>query len=31
MNIPRILVVDDDPFILNLVQVNLKARGYKVF
>jgi two-component system response regulator VicR len=31
VNIPRILVVDDDPFVRNFVQVNLKARGYNVF
>jgi DNA-binding response OmpR family regulator len=30
MNIPRILVVDDDPSILKFVQVNLEARGYQV-
>lgn len=30
MNIPRIMVVDDDPSIRNFVQANLKARGYKV-
>jgi DNA-binding response OmpR family regulator len=30
MKIPRILVVDDDPFILSFMQANLKARGYKV-
>jgi two-component system, OmpR family, response regulator VicR len=27
----RILVVDDDPSIRHFVQVNLEARGYKVF
>jgi DNA-binding response OmpR family regulator len=30
MNIPRILVVDDDPSILKLVRANLEARGYQV-
>jgi CheY-like chemotaxis protein len=30
MNIPRILVVDDDPFILSFIQANLEARSYKV-
>ena len=29
MNIPRILVVDDDPSILKFVRANLEARGYK--
>lgn len=31
MNIPRILVVDDDPSIRKFVQANLEARDYKVF
>jgi DNA-binding response OmpR family regulator len=31
MNMPRILVVDDDPSILKFVWANLEARGYKVF
>jgi DNA-binding response OmpR family regulator len=30
MNIPRILVVDDDPSIRNFVQANLVSRGYQV-
>jgi DNA-binding response OmpR family regulator len=30
MNIPRILVVDDDPSICKFVQANLEARGYQV-
>jgi two-component system response regulator VicR len=30
MNIPRILVVDDDSSIRRFVQVNLEARGYQV-
>ena len=30
MNIPQILVVDDDPSILKFVQVNLEAREYRV-
>jgi DNA-binding response OmpR family regulator len=30
MDIPRILVVDDDPSILKFVQANLEARGYQV-
>jgi DNA-binding response OmpR family regulator len=30
MNVPWILVVDDDPSIRKFVQVNLEARGHKV-
>jgi DNA-binding response OmpR family regulator len=30
MNIPRILVVDDDPSIRKFVQANLEARGFQV-
>jgi DNA-binding response OmpR family regulator len=31
MNIPRILVVDDEPSIRKFVQANLEAREYQVF
>ena len=31
MDIPVILVVDDDPSIRQFLQANLEARGYKVF
>jgi len=31
MNIPRILVVDDEPSILEFIKANLEARGYQVF
>ena len=30
MNIPRILVVDDDPSILKFIRANLEARSYQV-
>ena len=30
MNFPRILVVDDEPSILELIKANLEARGYQV-
>ena len=28
---PRVLVIDDDPGILNLVETTLGARGYEIF
>ena len=31
MNIPGILVIDDDAYIRQFLQVNLEARGYEVF
>ncbi len=30
MNVPRVLVVDDDPSILKILKANLEARGYQV-